>query len=97
MKQTATTNIYFNSDVDQLGILQSQIADLTRQADEIKRDLKAYGKGVIEGNLFRAVVIEQERTLYDNDILKSVVDAGVLEFAKRESFVTTVRVTGRKA
>lgn len=92
-----TTNIYFDSDVDQLGILQSQIADLTRQADEIKRDLKTYGKGVVEGNLFRAVVVEQERVTYDNDVLKSLIDPETLEFAKRESFVVTVRVTGRKA
>ena len=89
--------VVFDSDVDQLGILQSQIADLTRQADEIKRSLKDYGKGVVEGNLFRAVVVEQERTTYDTDILKSVVAPEILEFARRENLVTTVRVTGRKA
>ena len=90
-------NIFFNATVDELGLLQGQIADLTRQADEIKRSLKDYGKGVVEGNLFRAVVVEQERTTYDTDILKSVVAPEVLDFAKRESVVTTVRVTGRKA
>ncbi len=94
---TQKHNVFFDSDVDQLGILQSQIADLTRQADQIKRDLKAYGKGVVEGNLFRAVVVEQERVTYDNDVLKSLIDPETLEFAKRESFVVTVRVTGMKA
>jgi hypothetical protein len=94
-KQTAT--VFFDSAVDKLGILQSQIADLTREADEIKRELKTYGKGVVEGNLFRAVVVEQERTTYDNDILKTIIEPEILEFARRESLVTTVRVTGRKA
>lgn len=94
-KQTAT--VFFDSAVDKLGVLQSQIADLTREADEIKRELKTYGKGVVEGNLFRAVVVEQERTTYDNDILKTIIEPEILEFARRESLVTTVRVTGRKA
>jgi hypothetical protein len=94
-KQTAT--VFFDSAVDKLGVLQSQIADLTREADEIKRELKTYGKGVVEGNLFRAIVVEQERVTFDNDILKTVVDPSILEFARRESLVTTVRVTGRKA
>jgi hypothetical protein len=52
---------------------------------------------VVEGNLFRAIVVEQERVTFDNDILKTVVDPSILEFARRESLVTTVRVTGRKA
>lgn len=94
-KQTAT--VFFDSAVDKLGMLQSQIADLTREADEIKRELKTYGKGVFEGHLFRAVVVEQERTTYDNDILKTIIEPEILEFARRESLVTTVRVTGRKA
>ncbi len=98
---TNTTNSFtppFDPIVDELGLLQSQIADLTRRADDIKRDLKfGYVKGVVEGNLFRVVLVEQERTTFDNDILKSVVDPSILEFAKRETLVTTVRVTGRKA
>jgi hypothetical protein len=94
-KQTAT--VFFDSAVDKLGILQSQIADLTREADEIKRELKTYGKGVVEGNLFRAIVVEQERVTFDNDILKTIIEPEILEFARRESLVTTVRVTGRKA
>lgn len=91
------TIVTFNVNVDRLGLLNSQIADLQREADAIKHHLKTYGKGVFEGDLFRAVVVEQERTTYDNDVLKAVVDAGVLEFAKRETLVTTVRITGRKA
>lgn len=94
-KQTAT--VFFDSAVDKLGVLQSQIADLTREADEIKRELKTYGKGVVEGNLFRAIVVEQERVTFDNDILKTIIEPEILEFARRESLVTTVRVTGRKA
>lgn len=89
--------VKFNADVDRLGVISAQLAELQREADGIKQYLKTYGKGVVEGNLFRAVIVEQERTTYDNDVLKAVVDAGVLEFAKRETLVTTVRITGRKA
>ncbi len=98
-KNLKAANIFttFVDDVDRLGLLQSQIADLTREADEIKALLKVRGKGVFEGNLFRAVVVEQERVTFDNDILKTVVPFEILEFARREILVTTVRVTGRKA
>jgi hypothetical protein len=98
-KNLKAANIFttFVDDVDRLGLLQSQIADLTREADEIKALLKVRGKGVFEGNLFRAVVVEQERVTFDNDILKTVVPFEILEFARRENLVTTVRVTGRKA
>ena len=97
--QTTTNNIFttFEAEVDRLGLLNSQLADLQREADRIKAMLKIRGKGVFEGNLFRAVVVEQERVTYDNDVLKTVVAPEILEFARRENLVTTVRVTGRKA
>ena len=50
-----------------------------------------------EGNLFRAVVVEQEKTTYDVDVLKAAADQAVLDLAKRESFVVSVKVTARAA
>lgn len=92
----------FHSDVDRLGVLLAQIADLTKQANAIKKTLKEMAHldnlgNTFEGNLFRAVVIEQERVSYDTDVLKSAVDDAILELAKRESFVVSVKVTGRAA
>ena len=87
----------FHSDVDRLGVLLAQIADLTKQANAIKKTLKEMPYKTYEGNLFRAVVVEQEKTTYDTDVLKSAVDDTILELAKRESFVVSVKVTGRAA
>lgn len=90
----------FYSGVDRLGMLLAQIADLNKQANDIKKTLKEMVHldnlgNTFEGNLFRAVVIEQERVSYDTDVLKSAVDDAILELAKRESFVVSVKVTGR--
>ena len=87
----------FYSDVDRLGLLLAQIADLTKQANDIKKDIKQSPGDTFEGNLFRAVVIEQERVSYDTDVLKSAASPTILELAKRESFVVSVKVTARAA
>ena len=87
----------FFSDVDRLGVLLAQIADLTKQANDIKKVIKQSPGNTFEGNLFRAVVIEQERVSYDTDVLKSAASPTILELAKRESFVVSVKVTARAA
>ncbi len=87
----------FHSDVDRLGVLLAQIADLTKQANDIKATLKKTPGRTFEGNLFRAVVVEQERVSYDTDVLKAAADQAILDLAKRESFVVSVKVTGRAA
>lgn len=85
------------NNVDKLGVLLAQISDLSKQADAIKAELKAQGVGVTEGALFRAVVVEQEKTTYDMEIMRLGAPAEVLALAKRESVAMMVRVTGRKA
>lgn len=82
-------------DVDKLGVLLAQISDLTKQANDIKKALKESTIRELEGSLFRAVVIEQERTTYDADVLKTAATADILELAKRESFCVSVKVTAR--
>ena len=51
--------------VDTLGILLAQIAELTAKAEAIKDELKdaatAGGAKVVEGNLFKATVVETNR------------------------------------
>ena len=55
--------------VDELGLLLSQIAELTAKADKIKDAIKdaatAGGDKVIEGNLFKATVVEANRKVTD--------------------------------
>lgn len=55
--------------VDELGLLLAQIADLTAKADAIKDSIKdsatAGGAKVVEGNLFKATVVEANRKVTD--------------------------------
>ena len=55
--------------IDELGLLLSQIAELTAKADKIKDAIKdaatTGGDKVIEGNLFKATVVEANRKVTD--------------------------------
>ena len=55
--------------VDRLGFLLAQIAELTKEAEGIKDELKdaatAGGPQVVEGNLFKATVVEANRKVTD--------------------------------
>ena len=55
--------------VDTLGLLLAQIAELTAKADAIKDSIKdsatAGGAKVVEGNLFKATVVEANRKVTD--------------------------------
>ena len=57
--------------VDTLGLLLAQIAELTAKADAIKDELKdaatAGGPKVVEGNLFKATVVESNRVVFDKE------------------------------
>jgi hypothetical protein len=56
--------------IDTLGTLLAQIADLTKQADSIKDELKdsataPNGSKVFEGDMFKATVVEANRSSTD--------------------------------
>ena len=55
--------------VDELGLLLAQIAELTAKADAIKDAIKdaatSGGAKVVEGNLFKATVVEANRRVTD--------------------------------
>ena len=55
--------------VDRLGLLLAQIAELTKEADAIKDELKDAGTAgdqkVFEGNLFKATIVEANRKVTD--------------------------------
>jgi hypothetical protein len=55
--------------VDELGLLLAQIAELTAKADAIKDAIKGAatsgGDKVVEGNLFKATVVEANRRVTD--------------------------------
>lgn len=64
--------------VDELGMLLAQIADLTKRAEAIKDTLKdaatAGAGNVFEGNLFKATVVEQNRRVTDWKAIAKVYD-----------------------
>lgn len=85
--------------VDELGLLLAQIADLTTKAEKIKDSIKdAASKGgpkVVEGNLFKATYSESNRTVFDKE--KFVKAFGEAEYAKftKVSASFSVKTTAR--
>lgn len=84
-------------DVDQLGLLKAQIADLTKQADTLKASLIARGVGGYDGALFRATVAEVSRDFIDADLARKVLDKKTLAKITKTCSTYAVRVTARKA
>lgn len=83
--------------VDRLGLLLAQIADLEAEAEAIKNELKSGDEGVVEGNLYKANVILSQRTTVDNKALYkalNVSDDLLAKFSKSTA-VITVKVTSR--
>jgi hypothetical protein len=85
--------------VDTLGLLLAQIAELTAKAEAIKDSIKdSASKGgpkVIEGNLFKATYVESNRVLFDKE--KFVKAFGEEEYAKytKVSASFSVKTTSR--
>jgi hypothetical protein len=87
--------------VDVLGHLLAQIAELTKQADAIKDGIKdaasAGGDKVVEGNLFKATYIESNRSVVDNKALLAELGATAEQIARhtKTTAVFSVKVTTR--
>jgi len=88
--------------IDTLGALLAQIADLTKQAETIKDELKdsataPNGSKVFEGDMFKATVIESNRATVNYK--KLLADLGVTEDTVAKytstSAVFSVKVTSR--
>lgn len=88
--------------IDTLGTLLAQIADLEKQASAIKDDLKDSatapgGSKVFEGDLFKATVVESNRSTIDWKQLSADlgISADVLAKYTKTSAVFAVKVTSR--
>jgi len=88
-------DLAFNS-VDTLGQLLAQIADLTKQADAIRDQIKDGGK-TVEGVLFKATYVEANRKSVDTK--KMYADLGITDDVVAKYTNTTavfsVKVTAR--
>jgi hypothetical protein len=90
------------NNIDTLGTLLAQIADLEKQASAIKDDLKDSatapgGSKVFEGDLFKATVVESNRSTIDWKQLSADlgIDAETLAKYTKTAAVFAVKVTSR--
>ena len=94
--QTITT-----TQVDTLGQLLAQIAELTKQADAIKDQFKdaasAGGAKAIEGDLFKATYIESNRSTVDYKTLCADLGITAEQIAQysKTTAVFSVKVTSK--
>jgi len=82
--------------VDQLGMLLAQIADLEKQAEIIKNELKQQ-EGHVEGNLFKACVTLSQRATVDNKAVfaEANVPAELIAKHTKTTAVITLKVTSK--
>ena len=88
--------------VDQLGFLLAQIAELEAKADAIKDTIKdaatlAGATNVFEGNLFKATVVASNRNTVDNKALLAELGATPEQIARHTKItaVFSVKTTTR--
>lgn len=84
------------TEVDQLGMLLAQIADLESQAEEIKNKLKQ-NEGSVEGNLYKSCVTLSQRKTVDNKAVfaEANVPADLIAKHTKTTAVITLKVTAR--
>mgnify|MGYP006275656383 CR=1 FL=1 len=94
-----TTTITTASDVDTLGALLAQIAELTKRADAIKDGIKEAasmgGDKVVEGEMFKATYIETNRSTVDTKALYAAFGITTEQLAQytKTTAVYSVKVT----
>ena len=94
-------NTITTSQVDELGALLAQIADLTKRADSIKDQFKdnasAGGAKAVEGDLFKATYVEANRTNVDYKALCADLGITADQIAKysKTAAVFSVKVTSK--
>ena len=83
--------------VDQLGLLQAQIADLESQAEVLKNELKNAGEGHIEGNLYKSCVTLSQRNIVDNKAVfaEANVPAELIAKHTKTTAIITLKITSR--
>jgi hypothetical protein len=83
--------------VDTLGLLLAQIADLEAKADLIKKDLKSQGQATYEGSMYKASVIVATRTNvdYKQVFAECAVPAEVIARNSKSQEVVSVKLTSR--
>jgi hypothetical protein len=83
-------------EIDSLGVLLAQIADLNAKADAIKKSLiEKHGAGAYEGTLFRATVSQYERESLDMDAVRAKLTPAFIAANTRVTQVNKVSVKAK--
>jgi hypothetical protein len=82
--------------VDELGLLMAQIAELESKAEVIKNALKQQ-EGKVEGNLFKACVTLSQRATVDNKAVyaEANIPAELIAKYTKTTAVITLKVTAK--
>jgi hypothetical protein len=76
--------------VDRLGNINAQIAELEAKAKAIKAKLVASGQPEIIGKNYRAVISERERTTLDSALVRSILSPAQIIACTKVSTSTAV-------
>ena len=87
------TKLEYN--VDRLGKINAQIADLQVEADTLIAKIKLRGVGAYEGRLFRATVSKSSRDVLDMEAVRGKLSAQFIAAHTRQTAVITCRVVSR--
>lgn len=84
-------------DLDRLGLLQAQIAELTEQAEILKDAFKNAGEGKYVGDLYKATVTMSPRNVVDYKTLVAdlKIDQDTLDKYTKQTVSISMRVTAR--
>jgi hypothetical protein len=84
-------------ELDHLGMLMAQIADLNEQAEVIKNNFKNAGEGKYEGNLYKATVTLSQRDVVDYKAIMAelAVDPALIAKFTKQTASIAIRVTAR--
>lgn len=79
---------------DQLGLLNAQLAALEREAEALKKELKASGLASIPGSLYKVTIATSQRTSLDSTAVRSYLTPEQVDACTRTSTVTAITVRG---
>ena len=78
-------------DLDRLGLLQAQAAELNEQIEALKDVFKNAGEGKYEGDLYKATVTLSERSTYDYK--QMVADLGITTEQLQKYYKSTASIS----
>ena len=86
----------FQKAVDELGLLQAQLAPLVEKEAALKKLLATSPKTPLEGEFFRCTISTFDTIRYKAEALRALVPAATLELCESKTPTTRVTCSARK-